>query len=110
MPVRREKASSVGRLRPSADTSRYSGQFDQLSRLSTSDRSGAERPAAERWGFPVPLVPQAARKAAAATPPAPRSNERRVVVPRSSGFDGRPWDSSGRTTSEGGTSPSDAGL
>ena len=90
MPVAFVKASSVGIEPASSSRSMYSGQLDQLTTFSVSDRScaaaralaGAEAPAP---GVAVPSVPQAASALPRATAPAPRKKVRRVSVPRSSG-------------------------
>src|SRR6476661_2456090 len=86
MPVCLVKASIVGRRWVLSSTSMYSGQFDQLTTLSVSDRSvgaalavGVPPPAAAR-----PLEPQAASAATAATPAALLIRVRRETSPRAS--------------------------
>src|SRR5947208_12697645 len=89
MPFCFLKVSSVGWACVLSSTSMYACQFDQLTVLSTSDRSEADGLAdAEAPAPPVPLVPQAARAAAAPTAPAPCMRVRRVRRPRRSAGEG----------------------
>jgi len=85
MPVSATKASSVGRL-PFFLTSMYSGQFDQLTTFSVSDRSAAVRPAPGEALPPLWLIPWLPQPATAATPSPARPSiaVRRVIMPRTS--------------------------
>src|SRR6476646_10537344 len=90
MPVSLVNASSVGRALVLSLTSMYSVQLDQLTIFSVSDMSCAAAavlaaavpvPPPPDVGF-LPAEPQAARKAAALTPAAPITADRRDTRPR----------------------------
>src|SRR5512139_3165757 len=86
MPVFFLKASSDGRACVLSSTSMYSGQLDQLTTFSVSDRSWAALAVGVEVPVPplvfLPSLPHAARAAAAPRPAAPTTNERRLTSPR----------------------------
>src|SRR4051794_10440804 len=85
MPVAVRNAARLGCSPVASSVSMYSGQFDQLTILSSSDLSSAARSSFD-FGA-VPGVPHAASRLPRATAPAPRNSVRRVSIPRISGMD-----------------------